>query len=121
MSDEQYPKALIPGTLIGRVDDFPDGECQEWVMDTEAAQEPIRLIIFRQGKMASGFINRCPHFQLPLSNDGHFMMWDEETIMCIHHSAVFRLTDGYCTDGPCLGAALDSIPLEVVGEEILVK
>jgi len=33
--------------------------------------------------------------------------------MCAHHSALFRFDDGLCIDGPCAGAALEAVPVEV--------
>ena len=106
MVNDRHPGAPKLGTVVGRLDEFPDGQCQERVFGKSEAKEAFRLVIFRQGNTVRGFVNRCPHFQLPLSNAGRFMMWDEQSVMCTYHSAVFRLTDGYCTDRPCLGTGL---------------
>jgi nitrite reductase/ring-hydroxylating ferredoxin subunit len=33
--------------------------------------------------------------------------------MCAHHSALFRFEDGHCIEGPCAGANLDAMKVEV--------
>jgi len=41
-------------------------------------------------------------------------------VICVSHFAMFRLADGYCIDGPCLGGSLDGIPVNLEGEAIVV-
>ena len=119
MSTHHSSTVLESGTILGQLDEFADGQCHEWLRQAELNNEPVRILIHKQGDQVRGFVNRCPHFQLPLSNEGRFMMWDDEEVMCIHHSAVFRLQDGLCTDGPCLGAYLEAVPLQVIDERIV--
>jgi len=40
--------------------------------------------------------------------------------MCAHHTAIYRLADGECIDGPCLGARLTRIPIECAVDAILI-
>ena len=36
-----------------------------------------------------------------------------QVLMCAHHSALFRFEDGHCIEGPCAGASLDALKVEV--------
>lgn len=40
--------------------------------------------------------------------------------MCAHHTAMFRVDDGYCYDGPCMGAHLDAIPVVCTGGVVTI-
>jgi nitrite reductase/ring-hydroxylating ferredoxin subunit len=43
-----------------------------------------------------------------------------ERVMCAYHCAVFRLADGFCTEGPAQGMSLDRVPVMVSGGEVRV-
>jgi nitrite reductase/ring-hydroxylating ferredoxin subunit len=34
-------------------------------------------------------------------------------VLCVNHYAAFRFDDGYCVEGPCLGASLDAVAVSV--------
>ncbi|MGH8283179.1 MAG: Rieske (2Fe-2S) protein [Gammaproteobacteria bacterium] len=58
--------------------------------------------------------NICPHA-------GNFLNWKEDAfltrdkslIMCSAHGALFNPASGVCVAGPCVGHALDVVPVEV--------
>ncbi|MFO1352193.1 MAG: Rieske 2Fe-2S domain-containing protein [Gammaproteobacteria bacterium] len=119
MAEPLFSALPWPGAVLGPIADFPEGRIVECVFG--AGREPFRIIVLRKGDSVHGFINRCPHFQLPLNLEpGRFLMWDDDEVMCIHHSATFRLSDGYCTGGPCLGMRLDPFPLELIDGRVVV-
>ncbi len=73
----------------------------------------FRLLALRQGDAVHGYVNACPHFSIPLNyRPDEFHVYGDE-VMCAHHSAMFRIADGVCIDGPCRGAALTAVPLAV--------
>ena len=45
---------------------------------------------------------------------GTICTYDAEVLMCAHHSALFRFTDGVCIDGPCRDAALSPLAVQVI-------
>lgn len=56
------------------------------------------------------YINVCPHWGAPLDIvPGRFLDREGRHIICSTHGALFRIDDGRCIKGPCLGAAL--VPL----------
>jgi nitrite reductase/ring-hydroxylating ferredoxin subunit len=72
------------------------------------------VILVRRGAEVWAYVNRCPHFSLPLDFEpGVFATYDGQIIMCAHHSAMFRYEDGLCVDGPCAGHRLDAVAVQV--------
>ncbi|HTT11373.1 MAG TPA: Rieske 2Fe-2S domain-containing protein [Burkholderiaceae bacterium] len=74
------------------------------------------VILLRRGGQVWAYINRCPHFSLPLDFEpGEFATYDGRILMCAHHSAMFRYEDGVCIEGPCAGHRLDAVEARVAG------
>jgi len=72
------------------------------------------VILLRRGEAVWAYVNRCPHFSLPLDfHPGEFATYEGEVVMCAHHSALFRYDDGLCIDGPCAGHRLDPVAIDV--------
>ncbi|KGV53522.1 Rieske (2Fe-2S) protein [Burkholderia pseudomallei] len=104
----------MAGLKLCRVADVPDGGAR--VIDTAQAGESTggSIVVVRCGEQVWGYVNRCPHFSVPLDFEpGEVLCYRDQVLMCAHHSALFRFEDGLCIDGPCAGAALDAIGIEV--------
>ena len=72
------------------------------------------LLIVRQNDQAFVYVNVCPHTGAPLDFEpGQFMNFDHSFIMCAMHGAIFRIEDGFCIQGPCVGKSLTPIASEV--------
>ena len=68
------------------------------------------------------FINSCPHVGTPLDLwENEFLTEDGRQIVCATHGAVFEPSDGRCVAGPCVGDALDPLPVRRDGTEIVVE
>lgn len=81
----------------------------------------FRLLLLRIGSRVWGYHNCCPHFSLPLNYEPDtFHIFDGEILMCAHHTALFRIEDGVCIDGPCAGARLRTVPVVVSGGRVLI-
>ena len=99
-----------PGTRLCQLTDIPDGEGKEFVFGS--GYHAFRMFVVRRGDSAWGYINRCPHFSIPINvQPDRFVTSDHSLIMCANHTATFRYDDGYCIDGPCRGASLDPVPI----------
>jgi nitrite reductase/ring-hydroxylating ferredoxin subunit len=97
-----------------RVDEIPDGG--SLLVEIDAATP---CVVLRRGSEVWAYLNRCPHFSIPLDFEpGVFCTYDASLLMCAHHSAMFRFEDGQCIDGPCAGAALTAIEIEQVGGDV---
>ena len=53
--------------------------------------------------------------------DGRFYAEDVDRIYCKNHGALFRVLDGVCDFGPCIGKALESFTVELDGEDAWVN
>jgi nitrite reductase/ring-hydroxylating ferredoxin subunit len=90
--------------------DIPDGGAR--VFDISGAAKQV--VVVRRGERVWAYVNRCPHFSVPLDFDpGEIACYRGQVLMCAHHSALFRFEDGHCIEGPCTGAALDPVPIDV--------
>ena len=106
------PHAPAPGTPLAPLSAIPDGEGKEFVFGDPKGG--FRMFVVRTGDAVVGYVNICPHFSLPLNyRPDEFMNSDGTLIMCTMHFALFRIEDGLCVDGSCVGHYLDPVPLTV--------
>ena len=92
------------------LEEVPDGGAR--VID--AVRTGVSIVVLRRGEHAWAYVNRCPHFSVPLDFEpGTISCYRAQVLMCAHHSALFRFADGYCIEGPCAGATLDALTVGV--------
>lgn len=107
------------GSPLCRLEAIEDGDCAEISCGTGAAAP--RLILMRSAGSVWAYINRCPHFSLPLNAEtGRFLIVGLRQIMCAYHCAVFRFEDGLCIEGPAKGMSLDPVPVSVIDGTVIV-
>ncbi|MGE0734893.1 MAG: Rieske (2Fe-2S) protein [Alphaproteobacteria bacterium] len=95
-----------------RFDDLADLSGRSFVLSDESGGH--RIVVVRHGARVFGYINACPHIGTALdmiSDD--FVDADAKLLMCALHGARFRIEDGVCVAGPCVGDALRSFPIVV--------
>ncbi|HBC06215.1 MAG TPA: (2Fe-2S)-binding protein [Rhodospirillaceae bacterium] len=91
------------------LDDIADGGSAGF----EVAGKLVMAI--RQGDRIFAYVNSCPHVGTPLDMwPGRFLTRDGEYILCATHGALFRIEDGHCVAGPCVGRGLTPIEAHVV-------
>nr|WP_321442769.1 Rieske 2Fe-2S domain-containing protein [uncultured Cohaesibacter sp.] len=66
--------------------------------------------------------NVCPHIQTPLETFPHEFLdkKDPSIIICSTHGARFRLSDGECLSGPCVGQSLTTVAVTLRQDEIFM-
>lgn len=102
------PFAPEYGTRLCRVQEVHEGRGTEIAFGE--GKDAFRIVLFRLGERVLAYHNCCPHFSLPLNYEpGLFHIYEGDVLMCAHHTAMFRLVDGECFDGPCSGAHLTRI------------
>lgn len=82
---------------------------------------PLRGFVVRASKGVAAYVNTCPHAGHPLDlRPNRFLTPDRSLILCASHGAVFTRDEGLCIAGPCPGQSLRRVPVEVVGEYVLL-
>ena len=109
------PRAPAPGTVLGTANELPDGKATLLALDTGGgAAQPFRLLLLRDGAQVRAFVNRCPHFGVPLAAKQALLISKPgNSITCNVHYARFRWSDGVCDSGECVGEGLMPVPLDV--------
>ena len=68
------------------------------------------------------YVNRCPHAGTSLDLwPNEFLTDDGRYLICSTHGAIFEKHTGLCVEGPCPGARLESLPVELDGASLVVK
>ena len=82
---------------------------------------PLLGLVVRRGAEVHAYINRCPHLGHPLNLRPHeFLTSDKSLLLCNSHGALFEISTGLCVGGPCAGARLRRVPVEVTNGYVLV-
>lgn len=78
-----------------------------------AGRELCGFLVCQAGEVHA-FRNRCPHTGVELNWGGdRFLDLDDAYIQCSMHGALFRPEDGRCIHGPCVGRALQALPVRI--------
>ncbi len=78
------------------------------------AGELESVIVLREAARVQAWLNVCPHAGRRLDYaPGEFLRTPDGLLMCAVHGATFDLADGRCVGGPCIGASLTPVQLEV--------
>jgi nitrite reductase/ring-hydroxylating ferredoxin subunit len=84
--------------------------------------ERLEGFVLRHEAGFFAYLNRCPHWAVDLDlGDGRFYAADLDRIYCKNHGALFRVQDGMCDHGPCMGVALHSFPLQLDDDDVWVN
>lgn len=89
----------------------------EAVLDGDAES----LILYRDGDTVRAWLNVCPHAGRRLDwAPGKFLKSKEGLLVCAVHGASFELLHGECVAGPCRGASLCAVQVEVRGGAVIL-
>ena len=95
------------------------GETRAFELQRVGEAVPGFLIRHEAGLVA--YQNLCPHWAVDLDmGDERFYAEDIDRIYCKNHGALFRVTDGVCDWGPCLGKSLLPLSIELEGDDAWV-
>ncbi|MDE2581560.1 MAG: Rieske (2Fe-2S) protein [Rhodospirillales bacterium] len=100
------------------VEDIPDGGAKGFPPPPGGF---TGLFAVRRGARITVYVNACPHLGVPLDwAPDRFLSVDRRHIMCATHGALFEIADGRCVHGPCYGAALEQVLIQVNGGTVWV-
>jgi nitrite reductase/ring-hydroxylating ferredoxin subunit len=101
-----------------RVDDIPNGEARGFAA---APGGFVGLFAVRWGDAVHVYVNSCPHVGVPLDwAPDRFLNGRGDHILCSTHGAEFRIHDGLCVFGPCIGDHLEAVEVELRDGLVLV-
>ena len=91
------------------------GEVRVLGLPAHADGTPREALLLRdEDGCLRAYVNRCMHLSIPLDAGGrNFMSADGVHLQCRTHGARYRLNDGYCVEGPCVGSALEGLAIEI--------
>ncbi len=83
--------------------------------------ERREIFVVRDATGVYAYDNSCPHTGGLLDwVPGQFLTLDKKLVQCATHGALFRIGDGHCIHGPCVGARLESVRIAVTGNAIVL-
>ena len=104
------------GHVLCAIDDIPDPGGKGFTL---AGRPPFFVV--RTGDRVRGYLNTCPHQGTPLDwKPDTFLSYDKSLIQCSTHWARFRIEDGECVAGPCLGKSLGTIAIRNHGGTVVL-
>ncbi len=105
------------GQVLCALDDIPDPGGKGFAPPARPA-----FFVIRIGDQVRGYLNTCPHQGTPLDwKPDTFLTYDKSLIQCSTHWAKFRITDGECVAGPCLGKSLAQVAVHVRGGDVVLR
>lgn len=105
--------------VLCRLDELKPTGCREFRL--AGGQGPLQCFVVRSANGVHAYVNRCAHMALPLNLvPDRFLTHDGSMILCTAHGAIFEKSTGYCVAGPCAGRALAAVPVETIGDFVLL-
>jgi nitrite reductase/ring-hydroxylating ferredoxin subunit len=106
-------------TRLCALDDLREGDSRAFSVVTTNGIADIFLV--RKSGQVFGYVNSCPHTGAPLDwVPGRFLDLDSRFIQCATHDARFCIEDGHCVAGPCRGASLTAVRVEVLDDAVFL-
>lgn len=100
--------ALPPGAFV-EGEGLVDGIEESLIVHRDAAGE------------VRAWLNVCPHAGRRLDwAPGQFLKSKDGLLVCAAHGASFELAGGGCVGGPCRGASLRAVPVEVREGQVML-
>jgi nitrite reductase/ring-hydroxylating ferredoxin subunit len=103
--------------LVCELDEIKALSCLAWeiVINNSAIQ---CFLVYHENNVVS-YLNRCPHTGVNLDwVPNQFLNSNNEFIQCATHGALFKIDNGLCVQGPCLGDKLQMIKNEIIDNKI---
>lgn len=79
-------------------------------------------LVVRKGGNYYAYRNQCRHLAITLDlNDEQFFNSEGTHLQCQMHGATYEIETGMCIAGPCVGAALASLEMEIEEETLVIQ
>lgn len=109
-----------PGHIFCAPGEIEEGAGKDFVFRGED-KKMFLIFIVRKNKELYAYLNMCPHWGLPLNwKPGKFFTPDGKYLFCANHAAAFQVEDGFCVSGPCRGASLLKLNIEIEDNNVIM-
>ena len=89
---------------------------------TDTSGDSRSGFVIRRGGRLFAYVDSCPHTGAPLAWMPHvYLDLEGAHIQCALHGALFVPESGQCIHGPCVGAALTALNVELRDGQVLVR
>ncbi len=80
------------------------------------------LVLLRGADGIVAYHNECPHQGRPMNwAVDQFLISKEGHLVCAHHGACFDIDSGRCISGPCEGAGLQAVDVQIADSGIYLR
>lgn len=105
--------------LLGASADIPPNDSKQYRIELNGT--PLELFVVNFEGSYYAYENRCPHVGVNLNwKPDQFLNFDQTHIQCTTHGAQFRIDNGLCEWGPCLGQSLCKLALRIEQDQLLL-
>ena len=120
MSDDEHPPVEGTWRPVCPRNELRAGALRQVSLGRNDMGIPVSVLV---GVSARGelfaYANLCKHLPIPLDGgSGDFFGGDVDTLRCGTHGALYRVSDGFCTRGPCRGTFLRRHLVRVVADQV---
>ena len=100
------------GVIVGRVDELSHGTTKKFLL--RCGGRTVEGFLLNYEGQLFAYLNRCCHISLSMDwVDNQFFTEDKRYLICANHGATYEPTTGECVWGPCFGASLQALSLQV--------
>lgn len=105
---------------LGQASDIPATGSKQYRIEHKG--ETLELLVVVHEKEFHAYENRCPHTGINLNwQTDVFLNIDRTHIQCSTHGAQFRIDNGLCEWGPCLGQSLRRLELKLLDGKLILQ
>lgn len=108
-------------TEIVALEDIPDDSTYLFRVREVESDEEREAILVRVDDEVTGWLNYCQHMTYIKLDKGTGAAIRDGEIICTNHGAMFETDSGLCTFGPCEGAYLDAVEVDVADGSVRLQ
>lgn len=102
-----------------RLEEIPEGSAREFRFGS--GPDFLSVLVLNRAGVVRAYENACPHMGTPLNFlPDRFFDREGRHLLCTTHGALFRIEDGYCLRGPCLGKSLRPLAISIEQGAVLL-
>ena len=103
----------MPDDAIAPVANVPTDGTLLFTIRPVDGGEAVEAVVSRRGDDVVAYRNYCKHWTDVRLDTGDGALVRDDELVCQRHGATFTRESGRCTFGPCEGAVLDAVGVEV--------